>query len=125
MCWQSKMNILSYFRGQVNRLPPVELLLEGKRLDDQLGFEFVEAGHASQADTETDPPGRKDPVPGNTHGERIAKRGNRSHTDLFQLQKPGILGTLDMDGASLRYLAQMNLHTGTLIVKAGTFNGQI
>ena len=39
---------------------------------------------------------------------QAAKQELRS--DLFQLQKPGILGILDMECAALRNLAQMNLH---------------
>jgi hypothetical protein len=125
MGWQSEMYIFSYLRGQVNQLPSVKLLLKGERLDDQLGLKVVQADHAAQADAETQTSCGKDPTAGNTNIQGITNGRNRERPSFFQLQKPGILGALKMKCAALRNLAQMNLHTKTLNVNAGTFNAQV
>jgi hypothetical protein len=54
--------------------------------------------------------GREDPASRETNLQFIMKRGTRARADLFQLQEPGILDALNMKGAALRNLAQMNLH---------------
>ena len=111
MSRQSKMYIFSYLRGQVNQLPSVKLLLKSERLDDQLGIKFVQAGNAPQADAETETSRSEDPAAGNTNVQCITNGRNRARPNLFQLQKTGILGSLKMECAALRNLAQMNLHT--------------
>ena len=44
---------------------------------------------------------------------------------LFQFQEAGILDALNMKGATLWNLAQMNLHERTLHVKRRSFNAQV
>src|SRR5258705_1360433 len=71
MSRQSKMYIFPYLRGQVNQLPSVEFPLKGERLDDQLGLKLAQAGHAPQADAETETSRSKDPAAGNTNVQCI------------------------------------------------------
>ena len=124
MSWQSKMNILSHVRGQVNHLPAIQLLLKDKRLR-QFAFKLVQASHAGQSDAKVELAGGKEPAAGNADVQRILERRFRTRPDLLEPQRHWILGTLQVKRAALRNLAQMNLHRATLIVNVVTFNGQL
>src|SRR5512145_2056446 len=110
MSWKSKMYILANLGGQVNRLPTVQFLLQGKGVDGQPGLELIQTGHASQAHAKLKAAGREEAAPGQPHIQTMAERRAGPCAGLFQLKKAGVFFTLDMKSSALRNLAQMNLH---------------
>src|SRR4029450_11799570 len=125
MSWKRKMYILSNLLGQVNRLSPVEFLLQREGIDRQRGLKFVQTGHASQANTYTETTGGEETATGEAHVQFILQGGTRVCVRLFQFQEAGILDAFNMKGATLWNLAQMNLHERTLHVKRRSFNAQV
>src|SRR5262245_14675361 len=107
---KSKMYIFSNLPGQVNRLPPVEFLLEGELVNGQPRFKLVQTGHTLQTDAQIEAAGDKEAPTRQSDIESIAKRRARLRTGFFEPQTPGVFFALKMKSAALRNLPQMNLH---------------
>jgi hypothetical protein len=123
MSWKSKMYILSNLLGQVDRFPPVEFFCRATP-NRQPRLELVETGHTS-CGRKIETTGHKKPAAGQPCVQFKAKRGACLCAGLFKPEVPGLSIALKVQSATLRNLAQMNLHGCTLNVEVGTFNAQV
>ena len=111
---QGKMYILADFRRQVNEFRASEFFLGGEVRDGDFFFEGFERDNAGKTDAQRERARDKEASFRDARIDAIAEGADRCGSRFFQAEKGGIFLALEVQGAPLRDLEEMDFHTSRL-----------